>query len=71
MCMFRVWGLLFGWAYWLLYPSPALVRKNYARVRSRPAAPIRPGDTSVVYKPSDLGNPPFIMDFKVSSNLHT
>ena len=62
--LIRVWGLVFGWVY-SLYSSPALVRKAYSRVRSRPTRPIRDGDTSVTYQPSDLGCPEFIQDFKV------
>ena len=62
--LIRVWGLVFGWVY-SLYSSPALVRKAYSRVRSRPTRPIRKGDTSVTYQPSDLGCPEFIQDFKV------
>ena len=60
----KIWELLFGWIY-NIYTNPGQVRKNYARVRSRPTKPIKEGDTSVIYQPNDLGNPKFIQDFKV------
>ena len=59
-----VWDLLFGWVY-SIFTNPGLVRKNYARIRSRPTKSIRDGDTSVTYQPNDLGNPEFIQEFKV------
>ena len=61
----KIWEVLFGWIY-NIYTNPGQVRKNYARVRSRPTKPIKEGDTSVIYQPNDLGNPKFIQDFKVS-----
>ena len=60
----KIWEVLFGWIY-NIYTNPGQVRKNYARVRSRPTKPIKEGDTSVIYQPNDLGNPKFIQDFKV------
>ena len=63
--LIRLWGLVFGWVY-SLYSSPALVRKAYTRVRSRPTRAIREGDTSVTYKPNDLQCPDLIRDFKVT-----
>ena len=63
--LIRLWGLVFGWVY-SLYSRPALVRKAYTRVRSRPTRVIREGDTSVTYKPNDLQCPDLIRDFKVT-----
>ena len=60
----KIWEVFFGWIY-NIYTNPGQVRKNYARVRSRPTKPIKEGDTSVIYQPNDLGNPKFIQDFKV------
>ena len=67
--LIRLWGLVFGWVY-SLYSSPALVRKAYTRVRSRPTKAIREGDTSVTYKPNDLQCPDLIRDFKVTNVMH-
>ena len=64
----KLWEILFGWIY-TIYSNPAQVRKDYARVRSRPTNTIKDGDTSVIYKPNDLGNPEFIQDFKESIKL--
>ena len=63
--LMRVWAVLFGWVY-SIFTNPGQVRKNYARVRSRPTKAIREGDTSVTYQPNDLGNPEFIQEFKVN-----
>jgi len=57
-----VWGALFGWIY-RLFTNPATVRKNYAKVRSRPMQAIQPGDTEVTYEPVKIESSPFIKDF--------
>ena len=63
--LMSVWNVVLGWVY-NIFTNPGLVRKNYARIRSRPTRTISDGDTSVIYQPIDLGNPQFIQEFKVN-----
>ena len=46
LTLLKVLEILFGWLYAAL-SNPALVRKNYQKVRSKPSKTIEPGDTEV------------------------
>jgi long-chain acyl-CoA synthetase len=61
--LMKVWEILFGWLYAFI-SNPTQVRKDYAKVRSKPSKNIQNGDTEVTYVPNNLGNPQFIKEFK-------
>ena len=63
LVIMKVWEIMFGWLYSAI-TNPALVRKNYQKIRSKPAKTIKAGDTEVTYVPNNLGNPTFIQEFK-------